>query len=305
MSIELVPDIAKYPHIHASQKEKRLVVFVGAGISAIWGCKRWKEMGTALIETCYEKGKINFLSKENILYKNQSSPRKLITIGKNILGGEYIDVLKETLQCSPERRDKFPSLFSNLLGWDAIYITTNIDNYLSSLFEKEKIHFEPNTFSTSLLEPRHIVHLHGIISNPDSLVLSVDEYIERYQHERFRNFLEKAFFDEQYCFLFIGYGMGEMEIIDFIIEKYSKGHKKLNYINHFYILLPFLYNDEKLLEYEELYFNQINMSVIPYSINEKGYDQIDKIIKTWQEEFAGRPLEDEFYKNIQFIERNL
>ncbi len=49
MSIELVPDIInKYPHIYGAHKNEKLIIFVGAGMSALWGCKRWKDMAVAM-----------------------------------------------------------------------------------------------------------------------------------------------------------------------------------------------------------------------------------------------------------------
>jgi hypothetical protein len=197
-------------------------------------------------------------------------------------------------------------LFNNLFSLQAIYITTNIDDNFSSLFDKSNIHFEPGKFSPAILKPKNIVHLHGVIHDPNSLVMTVDEYIGRYQNDGFKDFLESAFFDEKYCFLFIGYGVDEMEIIDFMIQKYSKGVKPLRrFLNRFYILLPFYHNEEPLVEYEQLYFDQINMSVIPYSISAKGYDQLDEVLSSWRKAFEEYGKGDEFYGFNQIIEKNL
>jgi len=151
-----------------------------------------------------------------------------------------------------------------------------------------------------------LIHLHGIIDQPESLVMTIDEYLSRYQNDDFRSFLEDIFFDEQYCFLFIGYGVDEMEIIDFMIQKYSKGSKTLrSFIHRFYVLLPFFYNEEPLYKYEQMYFDQINMSVIPYAINSRGYEQIDEVLAVWRKAFEDRGTGDDFYEFNQLIEKNL
>lgn len=306
MSIELVPDLKKLPHIYGAHKDEKLVIFVGAGISALWGCKRWKDMATALIDSCYERGSIDYWVRETLLTKYSSAPRKLITIAKNILNENYLGELRKTLQLTHERKAKLPDLFNNLFALQAIYITTNIDDNFSSLFDKGNVHFDPAKFSVATLKPKNIIHLHGVIHNPESLVMTVDEYIDRYQNDGFREFLESAFFDEKYCFLFIGYGVDEMEIIDFMIQKYSKGTKSLRgFLNRFYILLPFFHNEEPLFKYEQLYFGQINMSVIPYSINAKGYDQLDEVLSSWRRAFEEYGKGDEFYGFNQIIEKNL
>jgi hypothetical protein len=306
MSIDLVPDLAKYPHICGAHKKQTLIVFVGAGVSALWGCKRWKEMTGSLIHACYRRGKFDYWTRESLLTKYAGSPRRLITIAKGILGGDYLTELQNTLRVSDERKAQFPDLFNNLFALNAAYVTTNIDDNFSRLFDTTKVHYAPNEFNLSMTKPNNIIHLHGIISDPDSLVLTIDEYIAQYQIPRFRSFLESAFFNDDYCFLFVGYGVDEMEIIDFMVEKYSEGTKSLrrSKINRFYILLPFFQNEESLLEYERVYFQQIKMSVIPYAIDSIGHDQLHEVIERWRTDFATLDR-GEFYQFSPIIERNL
>lgn len=306
MSIDFVPDIKKYPHIYGAHKDSTLIIFVGAGMSALWGCKRWKDMAVALIDACYKHGIFDYWTRGSLINKYASSPRKLITIAKGMLGEKYLDVLSETIQVLPERKKMLPNLFDNLYGFKAIYITTNIDSHFSCLFDRNNVHIQQSKFYSSVLRPRNIIHLHGIIHKPESLVMTIDEYVERYQDVNFKKFLEYMFFNDEYCFVFLGYGADEMELIDFMIEKYSRGAKTLKrFINRYYILLPFFQNEEDLLQYEQLYFNQMNMTVIPYAINAKGYDQLDEVIEVWRKEFMEQGDSDDFYKFSQIIDRNL
>lgn len=302
MSIDLIPDLIKLPHICGAHKEERLIIFVGAGISSLWGCKRWKDMAVGLINSCYEKGKIDFWTRETLLSKYSGAPRKLITIAKSILNDDYLDNLKKTLQITRERKEKLPNLFNNLFSLGAIYITTNIDTHFSNLFDKGCIHHDPSAFK---LKPKNICHLHGIISEPDNLVMTVDEYLLRYKNKNFKNFLEATFLNESYCHLFIGYSVDEMEIVDFMIQKYSKGDESKKFLNRFYILLPFFRNEEPFLKYEQLYFDQIKMTVIPYAIDNRGYEQLDNIFAKWRTAFEEQGKGDAFYKFNKIIEDNL
>lgn len=302
MTIDLIPDLKKYPHIYGAHKDGNLIIFIGAGLSALWGCKRWKDMAIALIDKCYEQGDIDYWEREMLVAKYATAPRKLITIAKNILKTNYEKALRETLELNKIKKAKLPNLMNNLFSFEAMYITTNIDNHFSSLFDENNIHSELNKF---VLKPQNIVHIHGIIDKPNSLVMTVDEYITRYKNDYFRDFLETTFFNEKYCFLFIGYGVEEMEIIDFIIQKYSEEPKTYrDFIHRFYVLLPFYQQEEQLYQYEQLYFDKIKMNVIPYSINSKGYDQLNEILESWREIFKDHD-KDDFYKNIQIIDRNL
>lgn len=304
MTIDLVPEIKRYPHIYGAHKDGRLIVFIGAGCSSLWGCKRWKEMAVTLVDDCYKSAKIDYWARENLISKYGAAPRKLITIAKSLLGDEYLSSLKTTLAFTPGRKELFPQLFQNLFALNASFITTNIDDHFSSLFPQKDIHFDPQTFTSLSIKPKTIFHLHGIINNPP-LVMTIDEYIARYQNSSFQAFLTEIFLDKKNCFLFIGYGVDEMEIIDFMVEKYSKEDVLPDFMNRFYILLPFFKNEEPLLAYEQAYFDKINMSVIPYAIDAKGYDQLYEIIAIWKEELTASRLGDDFYSNTQLIDRNL
>jgi len=39
------PNWKDFPVIVDAYKKEKLVIFVGAGVSAIWGCSRWKDVG--------------------------------------------------------------------------------------------------------------------------------------------------------------------------------------------------------------------------------------------------------------------
>ena len=101
MAIEFVPDLAKYPQFCGACKQGKLIVFVGAGVSALWGCKRWKDMAVTLINSCYERGSIDYWERETLENKYSSSPRRLITIAKNILGKYYVRELQKTIEVLP------------------------------------------------------------------------------------------------------------------------------------------------------------------------------------------------------------
>ncbi len=306
MAIDFVPDINKFPHISDAHKEEKLIIFVGAGLSALWGCKRWKDMAATLVETCYELNHIDYWTRENLLLKYSAYPRKLITIAQKILGEKYVGSLHSTLAISSDRRSKMPKLFENLFALNAAFMTTNIDDHLSSLFDGNNVHVGLEKFTPENIKPKNIFHLHGAVRTPSSLVMSIDEYVTRYRDEQMKKFLEYAFFENNFRLLFIGYGVDEMEIIDYMIEKYSKGPRNLkSLINRFYILLPFFQNEEPLLAYEQLYFQQINMNVVPYAIDSKGYDQLYEVIEIWKRELSTPPSGDDFYKLTRVIESNV
>ena len=51
MSIELIPTLKTYPQIEQAYKNEKLIIFVGAGLSKIWGCKSWSEQTLTIFFT--------------------------------------------------------------------------------------------------------------------------------------------------------------------------------------------------------------------------------------------------------------
>lgn len=301
--IDKVPEIRKYPHIYTAHKESKLIIFVGAGVSALWGCKRWKDMAISLIDDCYDNGDISYWHRKILLDKYQYNPRKLITIAQSILNDKYIEKLKLTICPSPERKEKYPKLFENLSALNAIFVTTNIDDHLSSLFDQKDVHVNAEDFDLSFLRPKNCFHLHGLISRNDSLVMTIDEYVKRYQNVNIASFLKHIFFDPSFRLLFMGYGIDELEIIDYMVEKYSYSMQKPKLLYKNYILMPTFRNEAEILKHESIYFNKLEMSVIPYAIDDIGYDQLYELIAIWKDELLAQDKNDEFYKFTQLIEK--
>ena len=82
MSIEEIPDPKNYSEIYTAFKNDKLVVFVGAGISHLWGCERWENLSKKLIDEFHEKEEFNYRTCEILKDKFQNNPRKLLTIAQ-------------------------------------------------------------------------------------------------------------------------------------------------------------------------------------------------------------------------------
>ena len=306
MTIDFVPDIKNFPHICETYKKNKLITFIGAGVSAIWGCKRWPDMAISLVDECYDEGKISYWEKKILLDKYQYNPRKLITIAKDILNEKYLEKLKKTIEPSKKKKERYQDLFKKLASLNTIFITTNIDTHLSEQLSKPQVHH--NNFQKDLLQPKNCFHLHGRIDEESSLVMTIDEYIDKYKNNtKFSKFLEHIFWEDEYALLFIGYGVDELELIDYMIEKYDSEKSKQssrsgNMLNRYYIFMPTFNNEETLLRYEKLYFNKLRMEIIPYAIDNNGYEQLYEVINTWVAELI-KP-DDNFYKLTKLIDDN-
>jgi len=289
------------PEIIEALSNNRLVIFIGAGASRIIGCSGWKELAEKLVDTAYEQKLINYHEKSKIIEKY--GPRETITILKKILSEEiYEETLIQSLKGDDEKKKKNP-IYEKLFKLRGIYLTTNIDTHFDQYFEKPKIFFHSNQLNQDEIKPFSLFHLHGTVDDFSTVIFSIQEYINHYNEENIKEFLKYIF--TKFTVLFIGYSLSEKEILDYVLLKGNSIHespKEQKGVSHF-ILLPFLKAERNLLRFEKEYFSELNVSVVPYAIDEKGYDQLYDVIENWEREINRKT--SFLPRSFEFIEQNI
>ena len=282
IEIEEYPDIPQ-EIIEAINSEK-LVVFIGAGVSRLLGCKSWWDLAKKLIDKCYEKKDdkgnsiINYRERELLLQTNDS--KKLITIAKNILEEEiFYQEMEKALE--PENNKIEENIYDLILELRGICITTNADKILHKYYIEDKRKYENLDFDIENISTKNLYQIHGRIDRRESLIFTVNQYVSRYsvakkENEKFLSFLKDVF--SKYIVLFIGYGVSEFELLDYVIAKGNISGKP----RHF-ILNPYYSEEKKILECDELYFKKLNINVIPFSKDKLGYNQLIEVLKRWRE----------------------
>lgn len=290
-----IPELKK--EIIDAINHENLVLFIGAGVSRIMGCKGWSELANDLINKCFEMNFINY--KEKIFLRDKKSPKESISICRHIFKkhneeAQFIKVISKSLESNEKKANNFP-IYEYMRKIGAVYVTTNVDTCFDELYFKDSIIYDPEDFNIEKLDGTRLFHLHGTIKAPESMIFTTSEYLRHYNDDNVTNFL-KALFAPPNKILFIGYGMEEYEILDYLFTKSSNSGK------HF-ILLPMYQNDENVLEFEKAYYNEMGIEVIPYAIDEKGYEQLYYIIKNWQKNAL---LSSNFLdSNFVYLEENI
>lgn len=199
----------------------------------------------------------------------------------DITEGKAIDDLKLKYENNQEKNEDIKRGF---------FITTNFDPYLSEYFDIDneviKQHNDiPENYNDYY--KKKLYHLHGYFDIEQNrhynIILTAEDYIEVYNNENVMNFLRKVFNSDRYNVLFIGYGLGEFEILDYLVSK--SGYDPNNSYKKHFILLPYWSNENKIVKYEKPYYNSLNINTIPYS-KDNGYEQLVEIIKKWNEEIS-------------------
>lgn len=264
----------------------KLAIFIGAGVSRIIGCKGWDELAQNLVNRCFSTKKedgspcINFKEKDTLF--RFPDHKKTITICYSILKqngfeGIFFEELEKSLESNSELL-KSQNIYDELYHLCGLFITTNADRYFAD-YKFNPMQIVYKDFNPLDIDRTKLYHIHGLIPHRKSLVFTVPQYIQRYTDKPFREFLETIF--EEYVVLFVGYGMSEFELLDFLITKFDpdKGKKP----KHF-ILLPYFTGNENSLVLDQHYYNSMGISVVGYENDEKGYDQLYDIIKEWSSE---------------------
>jgi len=276
LTISKQPDIPS--ELLGAIDSENLSIFTGAGVSRVLGCWSWKQLSIELVEKCYEKGRINYRQRE--ILSDYDDYKRVITICRNVLaeGGFEEDFFQTIVEgCKgDDEKVKNIRIYDELNHIPALFITTNFDEHFDEKFHPDRIVLKEEGFRYDLISPEKLYHIHGSVRDYSTLVLTVPDYLERYNSDDFRQFLRTVFSER--AVLFIGYGMAEFELLDFLIGKYDVGNKKARFILH-----PYFRGYEDIVRFDQFYYRGLGVRIIPYEYDEKGYTQLYDVIRFWNE----------------------
>ena len=288
MSNQQIHPVPKLPsEIKEAVDRQKLVVFIGAGVSRIIGCAPWYKLAEKLASVCYDNGHVGFKEREALAqYSRSGDHKKTISICKHILNRHhdakaFYEELERALEANKQRLERFP-IYEELYRFRALFVTTNMDTHFDQMFTERSIAYRSVHFAFDAdrgVDHTRLYHLHGTITDSESLVLTVADYFRRYQDENVVSFLKHLF--STYRVLFVGYGLSEFEILDFVINRYSA--REPRELRHFY-LMPLYAGEENILEFEQSYLGDLGINVLPFRKDERGYDQLFEVIREWQRE---------------------
>ncbi|MEW5923510.1 MAG: SIR2 family protein [Candidatus Zixiibacteriota bacterium] len=313
MIITDIPRIPELPenYIEAA-KSSDFVIFVGSGLSMCSGneCPSWMQLAYKILDHIYNKGGINFKEKEDLL--TEKNPRRLLSICWHIMkNNPNLSLDKNNWQkIFPINRNR--NVYDSLIGFRTPFIMVNYDLNLEYALERamrsnprdyncaskeyditkppidELEYVKSNKMSYCRLTeivytnlwPDKILHLHGSIEYPSSIVITMQDYINAYASSRstseFRlDFLKTVF--EKKCVLFIGTSAAEYEILEFV--------KIIPNLDH-HILMGFYESDIDLANHYARYFEDLGIILIPFSKDIKGQDQVVDILNDWKSVIA-------------------
>ena len=275
-------------------ENKKLIFFIGAGVSRVMGVQGWVDFSASIIRKAFPK-----YEEQNTILRDISDSKERITVAYKKFEEEnrledFYKYFGDGLKPNPNIFNAKENIYEILNRFEAIFLTTNADNLFENVIGSALCH-ENCDVGIIKSEPHrklnHLFYLHGhytddIDINKNNLVFTAQQYVERYNDENFIGFL-RAIFQGDNTIVFVGYGLNEFELIDYIVTK-SGYTKKFN--KKIYLLYGFCENDDILYNSKKSYFNALNIELIPYDMTRKGYDSLIDFLKLLNEDYNKRAI---------------
>jgi len=282
MNILEIPELP--PQVKQAAERGELVIFIGAGMSYDLDCTDWVTLAKNLIRKCEntlgsnEPLLNNFEATQLRSMLDQSgNSKKVITICNKILSDSgnddlFLEEMRESLNDN-EVAPTNPKLktYRDLFNLNGIFVTTNADRHIDQIFNPQNIITNKFTGSTALVN-KNLYKIHGSINEPASLIFTVEQYFTRYKDKEFIKFLEKLFTK---TVLFVGYGLGEFELLEHMYKNITLSE------NHYFYLGGYYTHEKRFCDFEQMYFDQMKVTLIPYSKDKKGFKQLPIVVEEW------------------------
>ncbi|MBP3773487.1 MAG: SIR2 family protein [Treponema sp.] len=278
--VQEIPSLDEYSDLLSAINEQKLVIFLGAGVSRLVGCKSWSDLAKNLLNKCLELHLLDYHEYEVI--SGYTDQKQKISIAYELLKEvdeeEFFKIFEEALTPSENNDQKNIYDYLNLLC--DTFVTTNADECFDSKFVTNDIIYDFS--NTNKVEPHKLYHIHGCKKFRSSLVFTAEQYLKRYNNEgednkslTFKEFLKDLF--SEYTVLFIGYGLAEFELLDYLILK-AQGNKSGK---QHYALKEYFSFERQLMNHDQLYYKSLNIKIIPYAKDINRFNQLIEIAKNW------------------------
>lgn len=264
----------------------KLVVFIGAGISRLSGCPSWDGFATKVLEQLVPEP-IDYHEKS--LLDSIADPRKRLSIAKIIEEESSVKIDYEKIF---EIKKPNSDIYKFINDYKCSFVTTNYDTLIKPEISKTKdietwrFYNRADILPEKIDEQGNVVHLHGCIDNPKSMVITTNDYLEHYSSEEVQIFLEYLF--KEKTVLFLGYGLEETEILEYIFKFNSKAENK---DTRLFILQGFFNAENSLYEKLNKYYkNSFNADLIGFPKDWADFEHQKQIIESWGKNISFSPL---------------
>lgn len=294
----------------------RIVPFVGSGISRNCGSPDWAGFANGAVEQALRLDLISDVERAVLL---RLAPRTALSIvsqreDSRKIWLDYAAILHPNgMNYTADGR----RIFSALGRMASTFVTTNYDRWLDQAVAEARddgrkmpeivrtIIYERETFSPEqLLQRNTVIQLHGRCTSKPSMVISTPHYVHHYRADRLERdeenrvltLLRTLFRDK--CVLFTGYGLGEMEILEYVVQKGLPRVTAGEPPRHFAL---FGFADSQAVDADLMaeYFAGFGVGLLPFS-RESGNSHIANVLERLADTLPTRePIEAEIEHELE------
>ena len=312
MADDLLPIPGVPPGLQEAAQRGILIPFIGAGASRLAGCPSWVEFADAALKWLIDDGKFTYSQLDQIRHL---PPRVKLSLARTLASEKNATIDFRALLHQKSRREHKNGcrLYNNLFALGKTFVTTNYDEWLDERIPEPTPAANPSTkpadtpplnpihvvhkvdelLPALLSEPNTVVHLHGSLRDPAGMILTTHDYVRHYANDRLSGDAAKEnrvltfldFLFKNKTVLFIGYGLDELEILEYVILKAGRPAGTSGREPRHYILQGFFSHEEALLRsLKSYYLSECDIQLIPFRRDDKDWDQLLDVV----EEFARR-----------------
>jgi len=279
-----------------------LIPFVGAGASCLAGGPDWSGFADAALRQFIVAGKFSHAQLDQL---RGQSPRIKLSIARALQQEHEIIIDYKNIFHQKLKKDcpKGMRLYGSLSALGKTFVTTNYDEWLdeeivlpnvsiggaepdpkiaTSANKREILYKVKDLTPDSLNRSNTVIHLHGSLLAPDDMIVTTRDYVKHYANDRTSVEADKenrvlTFLD--YLFnkktvLFLGYGLEELEILEYVILKAKNTPTIGGEAKHF-IVQGFFSHQADLIRSLQLYFlKECGIELIPFYRDQKDWDQL-------------------------------
>jgi SIR2-like domain len=306
-----------------------LIPFIGAGASRLAGCPNWIEFAERALRYFVDQGKF---THGQLAQLSQQHPRVKLSIARGLQRQHNLPIKFDAI-LYPDGRNTNPKgrrLYDALSKLGRTFVTTNYDDWLDTTIgappltvsavggtgtptigQKPTIIYKVEELTPDNLErPNTIFHLHGSLLDPTRMILTTQDYVRHYANDRRADGPEGenrvltflGFLFSQKNVLFVGYGLEELEILEYVIGKARlMAEPGKTEIRHF-LLQGFFSHEEELARSLSNYYAECGIQLIPFLRDQKDWDQLMDVLEEYASIApAGAPLNVQIFKEMEAL----
>ena len=278
---------------------RKLILFIGAGVSRAYGLKNWSEIANELVNELYKSKNDSYSTHEISIINNYSNSeiKKKILLAEKKLNIEeegkkksnYYKVLEECVcylkeeevlnKYEEEKEISILEKIKDILDSpNTMCLTTNIDRLIETKLNLKKKEISIGSKGYGRVDKK-LYKIHGSIEQKETIVFTPNEYFKFYKNTKQINKLKNKL--KGSVVIFIG-----KEIEDEIIQVFFHENENIELENKKSIYLIKSYNHikkfdlEPTLKIEKNYYEHYGINLLPYG----NYDYLPTYISKIKEE---------------------